>query len=199
VLQQGWQYLLSANPDLLAGDSQLQQRLAEEREREQASVYGQLAAGAATAGLLQIWAWLLEGCCEQDGEANRPLLPFVKQRLRQWRKRLEKGMARTEFNDRQSLHALRIQAKKLRYAIQSLEPVLKKKDQQRLPLFKVMQEKLGIICDAQRNMSILQDLNSDRKNAVLNYESGLFTGYLLSQAACLAAETSQNGFPEFSV
>ncbi|MEQ8201601.1 MAG: CHAD domain-containing protein [Syntrophomonadaceae bacterium] len=186
VLAQVWQEVIHSHPDLLAGAVQLSQRLAAEREQEQAAVYQQLAAGASTPGLLRVWAGLLEGSWDEPGPASQPLQSYLRPRLRKWRRRLVKGIKRTDFGELQSVHALRIQAKKLRYVLQTLDPVVSKRYRRRLPAVKAMQEQLGLICDAQRNVAIIQALTSGRKNSALQYESGILTGFLLCQAAALA-------------
>ncbi len=185
VLAMGWQEIIRSYPDLLGKAEQLSQRLAVERDKEQAAVYQQLAAGVTTPGLLRVWAWFLEGFWEENGEAGRPLKLYMEQRLLKWLKRLDRGLKSTDYDDRASVHALRIQAKKLRYVLQSLEPVLKKRYRRLLPVLKTTQDQLGLICDAHRNVAIIQELNKGRKNNALQYESGIYIGYMLSQAAAL--------------
>lgn len=185
VLAMGWQEIIRSYPDQLGEAEQLNKRLAAERDKEQAAVYKQLAAGVTTPGLLRVWAWLLEGFWDENGEAGQPLRLYMEQRLWKWLKRLDKGSKSTDYTNRQSIHALRIQAKKLRYVLQSLEPVLKKRYRRLLPVLKTAQDQLGLICDAHRNVAIIQELNKGRKNNALQYESGIYIGYMLSQAAAL--------------
>lgn len=187
VLAMGWQEIIRSYPDLLGEAEQLSKRLAAERDKEQAAVYKQLAAGVTTPGLLRAWAWLLEGFWDENGEAGQPLKLYMEQRLLKWLKRLDKGLKSTDYTDRQSIHALRIQGKKLRYVLQSLEPVLKKRYRRLLPVLKTAQDQLGLICDAHRNVAIIQNLNSGRKNNALQYESGIYIGFMLSQAASLTS------------
>ena len=185
VLAMGWQEIIRSYPDLLGKAEQLSGRLAAERDKEQAAVYQQLAAGVTTPGLLRVWAWLLEGFWDDNGEAGQPLRLYMEQRLLKWLKRLDKRLKSTAYTERQSIHALRIQGKKLRYVLQSLEPVLKKRYRRLLPNLKTMQEQLGLICDAHRNVAIIKNLNSGRKNNALQYESGIYIGFMLSRAASL--------------
>lgn len=183
VLAMGWQEIIRSYPELLGEAEQLSKRLAAERAKEQAAVYEQLATGAFTPALLRVWAWLLEGFWNEDGKAGQPLKLYVEQRLLKWLKRLDKSLKNNDYSDLQSVHTLRIQGKKLRYVLQSLEPVLRKRYRRLLPVLKTAQDQLGLICDAHSNVAIIQNLNRGRKNNALQYESGIYIGFMLSQAA----------------
>lgn len=186
VLRDEWQSLQQAYPDVVTGARSLEQRLKAERDTEKKAVYEQIAAGQATPQLLEIWTYFEQRPWMQHPDANLPLKQYTDQRLKKWARDIDKGFRAADYEDVRALHPLRIKTKKLRYVLQSLEPVLSRKYRTRMPQLKEWQDKLGTICDAHCDVDLTRQLCEGRKSSTLQFQSGVLTGFLLCRADAIS-------------
>ncbi len=92
---------------------------------------------------------------------------FSDMRLNSWIKKLNKGMSDVDLSDDKSIHALRIQVKKLRYVLYYLNAQIDVTNKTDIEFFKNMQKLLGDYCDAKRGLSILVELGAKYRIAGL--------------------------------
>lgn len=188
VLKKEWSKLTKAYSDFLGEPTALRDVLMIERNKEQAELYEQITKGSTTPVLLQIWAWFLESPWKQNTDTLTTLSDFTGMRYKNWYNRIEKGLKKTDFHDLHTTHTLRIQCKKLRYVLNCLEPILKNKQRKTLSRLKDLQEYLGEICDAQRNVAILHELTEKKDCTSLHYHSGILIGFQMSESGRLMEE-----------
>ena len=186
VLAADWNQLVHTCPDILGKAAALTKVLTAERDKERAAIYEQAVQGTATATLLNIWAWVLEREWVQLPDEDLLVGDYVCQRFQKRLTAVVKGMKKIDGCDYTAIHALRIQAKKLRYVAHILAPVMQKEHKKALAYARRLQSQLGKICDAQRHIVILRDVSTKYSSRSLLYEGGIMIGFqlcLLKQAA----------------
>ncbi len=188
VLLSEWQSLQLSYPNILAGSRSLEQLLKAERAKELNPVYQHISAGGNTPELLRVWSFFEERSWLQHPDSNKPLKQFMDQRLKKWVRNIDKTLRTVDYNDILVLHPLRIRTKKLRYAVQALEPVLGRKYRALLPELKELQDKLGTICDAHGEATLIQKLGKGKRSNTLQLQSGMLMGFLLCRAANIARD-----------
>jgi triphosphatase len=103
-----------------AGDLELKRTLAAARERAYATVLEALASLRLRRLMLDLVGWIETGAWRDGEPARRPLAQFGRARLdKRWRK-VKKGGRHLATLDAEPLHRLRIEVKKLRYAVEFL-------------------------------------------------------------------------------
>lgn len=89
-----------------------------------------------------------------------------------------KRKARTiDYHDAVAAHALRIEAKKLRYSLSGIEPLLDAEHGTPHDELKQMHDKLGKLCDARRNKEILQKFDNGDLPESVHSEIRAFSDY----------------------
>jgi len=131
-----------------------------EREKEKKKVYGELASAEAASTLFGILKWIEKDPFRKSGEADSPLGSFTEARVESWLERFREGLQSLDTKDAKAVHALRIQGKKLRYIMTLLEPMLREKHAKLIPALKDMQDRLGLICDIQFDIPVLEKLKA---------------------------------------
>ncbi|MHC1719798.1 MAG: CHAD domain-containing protein [Clostridiaceae bacterium] len=134
--------------------------LKKQREEEKKKVCSELAEGTSARLQFELLTWIKDKPVKNSKTSWKPFARFADRRIKEWLSGFEKRLDSIDFSDAKELHLLRIQGKKLRYLIALLEPVLKEKYKTRLPEFKEMQDKLGRVCDNQREIPILAELKA---------------------------------------
>ena len=186
VLLEEWRAVCLHHPELLKDQIALRRILRAERARAQSGFYRQIAAGMTTPILLRLWVWLLEPFWTPGSPAD--LDRFIVRRTKNWLGKVETGLKNMDVIEQKDLHALRIQCKKLRYLLDGLAPVMKKRYNRLLPDFKILQAKLGTVCDAQSEIAVLQKLMAKSRSKSLPFECGILIGWQINAADQLLAE-----------
>jgi phosphohistidine phosphatase len=132
--------------------------LKSEREAEKKAVYGKLASAAAAPLFFEILKWIEEDPFKDSKNSMKPLVNFVNDRAENWLNGFRKGLQKIDKSNAKEIHALRIRGKKLRYIMTLMEPVLKEKQAALIPGLKEMQDNLGMICDIQMDIPVLEKL-----------------------------------------
>ena len=102
--------------------------------------------------------------------------------------RFASGLSDLNYRDSEATHALRILGKKIRYAQAELYQTENKSKQKNESQMKEMQNKLGAVCDADRNREILLEIYTRSDDSALKYEIGLLLGYQASHSEQLISE-----------
>jgi CHAD domain-containing protein len=144
----------------------LRQLLEGERERAYATVLEALASDRLRRMMLELVAWIETGPWRQSKRAREPLEDFASDQLdKRWRKVKKGGRALAEL-DPEARHQLRIEVKKLRYAIEFLAALQAGEAAARQKLFAAeveeVQEQLGHLNDAETARDLLGDLLAGR-------------------------------------
>lgn len=138
----------------------LMEVLKKEREEEKKKVYSDIGGGTSAPLYFELLAWIKGNPVKNSQIAKNSFSWYANRRLKKWLSGFEEELDSVDFTDAKELHMLRIKGKKLRYLLALLEPVLKEKYRGRLPEFKEIQDKLGRICDIQREIPLLNGLKA---------------------------------------
>ena len=146
-----------------AGDAELTRALEAARTRAYAKVLDALASPRLRRLMLDLVGWVETGAWRESETAQRPLAPFARARLdKRWRK-VRKGGRDLQQLDPEPLHRLRIEVKKLRYAVEFFAS-LEQRDEaiaRRKALsaaLEDMQEHLGELNDLETARALLTSL-----------------------------------------
>jgi len=179
TLRESWQSFIADHPVVLLGRTIMDQTLLNQRQAELADPINRLTSETCQGVLSRTESWLQSAFPAGEQQIFNYLEDFAAYRSKQQLKKINRGLKECDFSNRSQVHPLRIRVKKLRYSFSLLEPLLKHKYRQLIPQLKDLQQKLGQICDAPRNMVILQEISNRHDNSVLYYESGLLIGFQL--------------------
>jgi len=157
----------------------LTNKLLEERQNKLNQIYPLFSEGKFTSLFLGFWYWLLEGAFLVDDSVNLKLKKFVKERLNDWIRRALKRLKKTDLNNEEDLHKLRITAKNLRYSLETFSFVLKPSTKEMISRLKKIQDILGYIHDTQTFSAYLDNLILSSSDPEIHKESGWLLGYRL--------------------
>jgi inorganic triphosphatase YgiF len=145
----------------------LRERLEAERETAYAAVLEALGSQRLRSMMIDLVAWLEMGEWRSaNGKARLPLPDFASERLdKRWRK-VKKGGAALGGPDAEPRHQLRIEVKKLRYAVEFLASLTEEGDRADrqaafIKALEEMQEQLGELNDIETARVLLQNLLGD--------------------------------------
>jgi len=186
VLKEEWTALLAVYPRLDNGSGALMKLLQRKREAEQTGVYQRVEAGLVAARLFNLLSILDSLSADHHPWANateseRTFVVYAQKRFASQRKKAKRCFADTDFQDLNAIHALRIRCKKLRYVSAILRPYLKIRNKEENS-FKILQDRLGRVVDAQRNLELLWELQTRDGQPGLAYDCGILTGYQMQAA-----------------
>jgi inorganic triphosphatase YgiF len=144
----------------------LREMLEAERERAYARVLDALGSARLRRMMLDLVAWIETGPWRSSARAQEPLDDFASAQLdKRWRK-VKKGGRVLARIDPEARHQLRIEVKKLRYAIEFLAALQSGEAAARQKLFAAeveeMQEQLGHLNDAETARGLLAELLGSR-------------------------------------
>ncbi|MBP2634301.1 MAG: hypothetical protein H6Q72_208 [Firmicutes bacterium] len=150
-----------------------------------AELYPQVAAGQFTPVLLGLWAFLETWPVADETEPT--CKKFVLDRLTHWLTQfLEQGDTLT-MDDLAAAHELRIACKRLRYALDSLSPVLPDNTRLLTRRLEQLQDVLGSIQDVTFTPPLLQELVKASASRLAHHNAGLITGWQLARATTAIA------------
>jgi CHAD domain-containing protein len=158
-----------------------------ERAEEQSKVYHEVSSGIMMPILFHLLIWINSAFELENPKLKNPLIDlsfedFTKKRFESLTEKAEINLKKTDFTDLKAIHALRIQFKKLRYASSILEPFLHLASKDKTEELKSLQDRLGMVCDAQRDLIVLKELISKYNISALDHECGILEGYQIRSA-----------------
>lgn len=174
VLREAWESFAASYPELIPENQALSGILQKERQEEQDLLIRYSLSAKATPILLNTWAWLLES--PVIGKTKEEFPDYCIKRLKGWSGKLEAGMKQLDLGRPETLHALRILGKKVRYIQNDLNPYMEGKPRISAKNLKQWQEYLGEKCDTAFILPILQGLRLKYPEGQLPYEVGLLIG-----------------------
>ncbi len=186
VLIEQWHDFCFKHPELQIKKSKLNAVLRTKRRNELSKVLLYIRSGETTSVLLNIWAYLYH--INWMNHADISMEDFARPRIKKWMHRFESGLSDLNYRDSEATHALRILGKKIRYAQAELYASQNKGTRKNESEMKEMQNKLGAVCDTDRNREILLELYSKSDDFALKYEIGLLLGYQASLSEQLVSE-----------
>lgn len=89
---------------------------------------------------------------------DKKLSSFIEKRMDRWISAIRKEIKNLDIDDYPAMHQLRIQIKRLRYALTLLSEHVDELMTERIKPSKLWAEQLGVICDYQRTKEILNEL-----------------------------------------
>ena len=187
VVVDEWSELLQIHPELAHGNGALMNALKAERAEEQSKVYQKVTDGIMSPVIFDLLIWI-NSAYEYENSQPKKLLTglsfedFTPKRFESLIKKADINLKKTDLKDLKSIHALRIQFKKLRYASSVLKPFIHLASKHEIAELTARQDHLGLICDAQRNLIISRELISKYSSSALQHECGILEGYQLSLA-----------------
>ncbi len=121
--------------------------------------------------MLDLIAWIETGEWRDGDAACQPLRDFAMRRLDSRWRRVKQGGKALAGLDAEQRHRLRIDVKKLRYAVEFLSTLQRGEsrasaEQDFLAALEEMQEQLGELNDAETARGLLERLLGDERNAV---------------------------------
>ncbi len=198
VLIDEWQAMMQAHPALLSEAAALSKALKNEVDSENRVLIPLFSRGYGTPILLGLWArFAALSWNEEEYPEELTLGKYSTARFEDWLKRMEKAAETVDMADHQSVHALRIQGKKLRYVLTCLDDVLKKDQRKMLAPIKKMQSDLGRICDVRRHLAILPDVTTKYSSRSLLYGGGIMIGVQLGLEKQLVKSSNRHGQQRF--
>lgn len=190
VLLESWIKYTAAQPGLAEGAEAFITWMTAERARELVLITALVREGAFTPVLMGLGALAeaLGAQCyhNEDGSLTQAIHRRLRKKLRQLGKSV-KGIA---LGDTPAVHRLRIQCKRLNYAVEFLGSGMKKvpKKQQTL---KALQKLLGELCDHYVDEQLVLEFSDKPEASVLQFKLGAYVGYLTARAESLAARLSK--------
>lgn len=183
VLKSKWIKLLKVYPPLEEERSVLVTALTSERQKEQDLVYGDRSDMMSV--IFDALTWIEDVLPQQaahTGETQKESNPqsfasFSRKRIKKQLRKINAGIDGIVDNDYAAIHRVRIQIKKLRYALSIINPLLKLKKEDTIAFLKGLQDIFGNYCDTHRNLAVLESLTAQDDSAEMRYEGALISGY----------------------
>ncbi|MDD4773114.1 MAG: CHAD domain-containing protein [Eubacteriales bacterium] len=127
---------------------------------------------------------LTENEAEQAEESSKPISfkAFTEKRIASRLKKINAALDTIGDSDYAAIHELRKQIKKLRYAIEAVNPILGMKRENTIASLKNLQDLFGDYCDTQLNLAIIGELSEREDNDEMRRESALMSGYQIRLA-----------------
>lgn len=185
-----WDEIMDSNGVIFSVGPVLGDKLAEKRKVVATQIHKELNKGQATPLLMEMWAWLadnqlrFQATMEESTEAMfQPLaVDFIRERLAKWLDHMVETDKNIDLQDDEMLHMLRIRVKKIRYAFETLIPILPKKTEKILEQLKELQSSLGYLHDMHVSHLLLQDLLRSQSSRLLYRDTGVFAGWQAHKA-----------------
>ncbi|MDR3593067.1 MAG: CHAD domain-containing protein [Negativicutes bacterium] len=175
VILATWQEIATDGHLTLQPPAWLEMMLGTERTALAGTLTESLAGGQATPLLLGFWAWLA-GAESFPGADEQAWSEFALSRLSGWLDDMRRLAKDLDPNDPMGIHGLRIQGKKLRYSLESLQ-LRDRKSRALLARLKRLQDSLGIFRDSQVLNDTLNSWLNTQASRVLYRDAGILLGW----------------------
>ena len=175
VLLEKWVSFSEKQTDTPGNGQALAAVLRSERQKECERLKKRTSVYPATAPALRLWASLLDTFWTAG--ADKKFTKFSKERLDKWTNTVMKGLKSPPLKDFSKMHRLRILSKKSRYVQSALDPASVKSKPSAPVKFKRIQERLGRLRDAGRNIEILKAVLSQHQTPSIKRETELFIDF----------------------
>ena len=146
--------------DAMAVDSAIFGILREERSQEAQRVISAVSTVDCVDSLYDIEVEMQKAPWKRNIDENESVMTRINERFEDLFDTYERLAASADYNNAVATHALRIEAKKLRYVLLGLEPLTDGKFGIIGTELKEAHDKLGQLCDARRNKDILHNFDS---------------------------------------
>ena len=160
--------------------------LATERRKLAAEADEALGQGGLTATLLAFWAWVADGRSLRQDEAL--LEDFAAARLAGWLEELRANGKEIDLRDAAALHRLRIEGKRLRYALESLPLADSRRAKVMIARLKALQDCLGQLHDSLLAGAAMDGWLRQHASRVVHRDAGLLIGWMARQGVAATAE-----------
>ena len=151
--------------------------LAKNRKLEAEKVVETLQAGLTTPILLDMWAMLTDSSKEQQRiEYHLTVGEYSVRRLSGWLETVTKQSKTIDWTAIENVHKLRLQIKKIKYAVEVLEPILYEVSQL-IVRQDTLQYNLGLLSDANSTCRLLRKLLKVNHSEVFYLEVGMVIGW----------------------
>lgn len=191
VAWEEWTGILQKNAVFLQDRNELKDALLKERNDEKAQLISDITNGLVGGNLRAVSEWILSW--DEQSLENRKIEKGIKKRFLQWNKKAANNLKRVDPDNVRELHPLRIRFKKIRY-VQMTLPYFTKHERFSLKDLKILQDKIGRICDVNIAVSTITSILKGNDTPGLNYEIGIYNGYKLSQREYLIVELKENSY-----
>lgn len=176
VAYASWKEWSDCQPATSMSKTSLGRMLSHRRVLEGEKTYGLLYGGYATPILLTLWTTLTEDNWLQNASNQCTIGEYATNKFSNWLKKVTKQGKKIEWGDREKVHKLRLQVKKLRYVAEVLSTVLDEAE----PLcaqLETMQDNLGLLSDIHSTEMLLKKLSKGTTSKVLQLEAGMLIGW----------------------
>lgn len=144
----------------VSGDSVIFEILRDERAEEARRVISSVSSADYADALHEMELELQKTIWKENIDEHEFVAARINERFAGLLDAYEKSAAEVDYNNTAATHALRIEAKKLRYILSGLEQLLEGKFGIAETGLKEAHDRLGQLCDARRNKDILQNFDS---------------------------------------
>lgn len=176
VAYASWKKWSECQPAHLVAKINLGRTLSHRRVVEAKKVVAILADGYATPILLELWGTLLTGQCQNAQIGQLTMVEYAEREFSKWLKVIIKQGKKIEWDDREKVHKLRLQAKKIRYVVELLESTLGDVAQLRDQL-EGLQDNLGLLSDIHSTEVLLKKQLKGTASKALHLEAGMLMGW----------------------
>lgn len=135
------------------------------------------ASGYATPILLELWATLVNPACENPVSGQPTMAEYTESQFSKWLKIISKQGKKFEWDDREKVHKLRLQAKRTRYVAEVLHSTLAGDVEQLCDQLKGIQDNLGLLNDIHSTELLLRKLLKGTASKALHLEAGMLIGW----------------------
>lgn len=171
-----WKEWSDCQPANMMSKTSLGRILSHRRVLEGEKTYGLLYGGYATSMLLNLWATLTTDKWLKNVNSQCTMREYTADKFANWLKKMTKQGKKIEWTDREKVHKLRLQVKKLRYVSEVLSTVLDEGEPLRAQLA-TMQDNLGLLSDIHSTEILLKKLIKGTTSKVLQLEAGMLIGW----------------------
>lgn len=176
VAYAAWEQCRDGQVAQLASKISLGAMLAKNRLVEAEKICGALNAGLTTSVLLDLWAMLTDNKGQQLMEHHLTVGEYSVRRLSGWLEIVTKQSKTIDWTTIENVHKLRLQIKKIKYAVEVLEPVFYEVSQL-IARLDTLQYNLGLLSDANSTDRLLNKLLKSNSSAALHLEVGMVIGW----------------------
>jgi CHAD domain-containing protein len=172
VLEEEAGYIFALNPQL--DFSALQQRLSEKRVMLKEDIKAAFARGEYSAGLIELWIGIHAKAIPAPADEAADIAAAV-EKVKGWINELS-AYKKSELGDPNRVQACRALLRKVRYALENMETMIPRRVYKAADGLKKIQGELGMLCDANQHMKMLNKLAEESGDTEFAYLCGVCAG-----------------------